>query len=135
MHTHHQGRHKESATMAEPPTKKQKNTTENNSGEPEIKFRNYVPSTEDLKAAVLPEPELPSIEAEVMTQQAGIQEAEQERRAAEDTKNKDVDLMNLAPQKIDWDLKRDIAPKLAKLDKRTKKAIDLIVLSKLNNSK
>jgi coiled-coil domain-containing protein 12 len=29
----------------------------------------------------------------------------------------------MAPKKINWDLKRDIQPKLAKLEKRTQKAI------------
>jgi coiled-coil domain-containing protein 12 len=32
-------------------------------------------------------------------------------------------LSNLAPRKIDWDLKRNIAKKLNKLEKRTQKAI------------
>ena len=31
--------------------------------------------------------------------------------------------MNLAPKKPNWDLKRDVDKKLAKLEKRTKKAI------------
>lgn len=37
--------------------------------------------------------------------------------------------MNLAPKKPNWDLKRDVEKKLAKLDKRTKKAI-IEILSK-----
>ena len=32
-------------------------------------------------------------------------------------------LANLAPRKIDWDLKRDMAKKLEKLERRTQKAI------------
>nr|XP_033787789.1 coiled-coil domain-containing protein 12 isoform X2 [Geotrypetes seraphini] len=35
----------------------------------------------------------------------------------------EVDLANLAPRKPDWDLKRDVAKKLEKLEKRTQKAI------------
>ena len=31
--------------------------------------------------------------------------------------------MNLAPKKQNWDLKRDVEKKLAKLEKRTKKAV------------
>ena len=31
--------------------------------------------------------------------------------------------MNLAPKKPNWDLKRDVEKKLAKLEKRTKKAV------------
>ena len=33
------------------------------------------------------------------------------------------DLTNLAPRKPDWDLKRDCAKKLEKLEKRTQRAI------------
>ena len=35
----------------------------------------------------------------------------------------ELDFMNLAPRKPDWDLKRDVAPKLDKLERRTQKAI------------
>uniref|UniRef100_A0ACB8FVZ7 Coiled-coil domain-containing protein 12 n=1 Tax=Sphaerodactylus townsendi TaxID=933632 RepID=A0ACB8FVZ7_9SAUR len=35
----------------------------------------------------------------------------------------EVDLANLAPRKPDWDLKRDVAKKLEKLEKRTQRAI------------
>lgn len=31
--------------------------------------------------------------------------------------------MNLAPRKPDWDLKRDVAKKLEKLERRTQRAI------------
>lgn len=33
------------------------------------------------------------------------------------------DLVNLAPRKPDWDLKRDVAKKLEKLERRTERAI------------
>lgn len=33
------------------------------------------------------------------------------------------DILNLAPRKVDWDLKRDIEGKLAKLERRTQRAI------------
>lgn len=118
--------------MSEPPTKKQKGSAE--SEEPVIRFRNYVPTTETLKDSIVPEPEQPSIEVAVEQQQAEIVIADSERRAAEDTTNKDVDLLNLAPQKIDWDLKRDIAPKLEKLERRTKRAIDMLVLAKMQKT-
>ena len=36
-------------------------------------------------------------------------------------------LANLAPRKIDWDLKRDIAKKLEKLERRTQRAIAELV--------
>ena len=41
------------------------------------------------------------------------------------------DFTNLAPRKPDWDLKRDITPKLAKLEKRTQKAIAELIRERL----
>ena len=41
------------------------------------------------------------------------------------------DFSNLAPRKPDWDLKRDINPKLAKLEKRTQKAIAELIRERL----
>ena len=37
----------------------------------------------------------------------------------------------MAPRKPDWDLKRDINPKLAKLEKRTQKAIAELIRERL----
>ena len=41
------------------------------------------------------------------------------------------DFTNLAPKKPDWDLKRDIGPKLEKLEKRTQKAIAELIRERL----
>ena len=41
------------------------------------------------------------------------------------------DFTNLAPKKPDWDLKRAIAPKLEKLEKRTQKAIAELIRERL----
>ena len=41
------------------------------------------------------------------------------------------DFTNLAPRKPDWDLKRDIAPKLEKLERRTQKAIAELIRERL----
>lgn len=45
------------------------------------------------------------------------------------------DLVNLAPRKPDWDLKRDVAKKLAKLDKRTQRAIAILIRERLIETK
>lgn len=42
--------------------------------------------------------------------------------------------VNIAPKKINWDLKKHIEPKLEKLKKRTQKAIVEILREKLKNS-
>eukprot|EP00041_Stephanoeca_diplocostata_P007894 m.113460 g.113460 ORF g.113460 m.113460 type:complete len:114 (-) comp17084_c1_seq2:344-685(-) len=96
------------------------------SGEPVLKFRNYAPSSDDLKTSVVPEEALPDISTEVTSVQKQLAEEAEERGAAPSDGN-DVDLLNLAPQKIDWDLKRDIAPKLEKLERRTQRAIAEII--------
>jgi coiled-coil domain-containing protein 12 len=45
------------------------------------------------------------------------------------------DLVNLAPRKPDWDLKRDVAKKLAKLEKRTQRAIAVLIRERLMETK
>eukprot|EP00731_Ephydatia_muelleri_P013370 Em0007g680a len=51
--------------------------------------------------------------------------------AAKDPSVGDVNLANLAPRKIDWDLKRDIAKKLEKLERRTQRAIVELIRDRL----
>ena len=40
-------------------------------------------------------------------------------------------LTNLAPRKVDWDLKRDISKKLEKLERRTQRAIVELIRKEL----
>lgn len=46
---------------------------------------------------------------------------------------KDIDISNLAPRKVDFDLKRAINKKLLKLEKKTQKAISELIRERLNN--
>ena len=41
------------------------------------------------------------------------------------------DFTNLAPRKPDWDLKRDIGPKLEKLERKTQRAIAELIRERL----
>lgn len=41
------------------------------------------------------------------------------------------DITNLAPRKPDWDVKRDVAKKLQRLDRRTQKAIAELIRDRL----
>lgn len=43
-------------------------------------------------------------------------------------------MTSLAPRKPDWDLKRDVAPKLTKLERRTQKAIAELILDRLKTN-
>lgn len=43
----------------------------------------------------------------------------------------ELDITNLAPRKPDWDLKRDVAKKLEKLERRTQRAIAELIRERL----
>nr|XP_034349286.1 coiled-coil domain-containing protein 12-like [Arvicanthis niloticus] len=77
----------------------------------EPRFQNYVPEDRDLKRWQVPQAKPVALEQKVKKQ---LEAAKPEPVIEE------VDLANLAPRKLDWDLKRDVAKKL---EKRTQKAI------------
>ena len=87
-----------------------------------IKFRNYQPKDETLKEQKLPTAKPLSVEEEVKDHV--------EKSKSNDTVN-EVDLTNLAPRKPDWDLKRDVAKKLEKLERRTQRAIVELIRSRV----
>ncbi|KAM7174611.1 coiled-coil domain-containing protein 12 isoform 1-T2 [Macrochelys suwanniensis] len=88
----------------------------------ELKLRNYVPEDEDLKKRKVPQAKPASVEDKVKDQ---LEAAKPEPIIEE------VDLANLAPRKPDWDLKRDVAKKLEKLEKRTQRAIAELIRERL----
>ncbi|XP_056661165.1 coiled-coil domain-containing protein 12 isoform X1 [Monodelphis domestica] len=100
----------------EPKNKHFKEEEEGGGGEKhrELKLRNYVPEDEELKKRKVPQAKPASVEEKVKDQ---LEAAKPEPIIEE------VDLANLAPRKPDWDLKRDVAKKLEKLEKRTQRAI------------
>uniref|UniRef100_UPI00398EF441 coiled-coil domain-containing protein 12 n=1 Tax=Pristiophorus japonicus TaxID=55135 RepID=UPI00398EF441 len=91
----------------------------------ELKLRNYVPEDKELKERQVPNAKPASVEDKVRDQlEAGKPEPVIE----------EVDLVNLAPRKPDWDLKRDVAKKLEKLEKRTQRAIAELIREKLKGN-
>ncbi|XP_072905327.1 coiled-coil domain-containing protein 12 [Hemitrygon akajei] len=91
----------------------------------ELKLRNYVPEDKELKERLVPNVKPVSVEDKVKDQlEAGKPEPVIE----------EVDLVNLAPRKPDWDLKRDVAKKLEKLEKRTQRAIAELIREKLKGN-
>lgn len=46
-----------------------------------------------------------------------------------------LDVTSLAPRKPDWDLKRDVAPKLAILERQTQRAIAELIWERLKERK
>ncbi|TRY84962.1 hypothetical protein DNTS_019031 [Danionella cerebrum] len=91
----------------------------------ELKLRNYTPEDQDLKDRQLPKAKPSSVEDKVKDQ---LEAANPEPVIEE------VDLVNLAPRKPDWDLKRDVAKKLEKLERRTQKAIAELIRERLKGS-
>ncbi|XP_046895607.1 coiled-coil domain-containing protein 12 [Hypomesus transpacificus] len=91
----------------------------------ELKLRNYTPADEELKERQVPKAKPASVEDKVKDQ---LEAANPEPVIEE------VDLANLAPRKPDWDLKRDVAKKLEKLEKRTQKAIAELIRDRLRGN-
>ncbi|KAK9503922.1 hypothetical protein O3M35_010381 [Rhynocoris fuscipes] len=93
-------------------------------GIPKPKFRSYKPSDDKLKETVL-EPAKPgNVEAEIKDQL----ESAKMRVVIED-----LDLTSLAPRKPDWDLKRDVAKKLERLERKTQRAIAELIRERLKS--
>eukprot|EP00053_Salpingoeca_punica_P014356 m.130423 g.130423 ORF g.130423 m.130423 type:complete len:164 (+) comp16433_c0_seq4:93-584(+) len=97
--------------------------------EPVLKFRNYKPTSlsEEEYVTVAPA-EVPDV--------AKIAQERIESDVLESVVNKanPLDVDNLAPRKIDWDLKRDCAKKLQRLEKRTQRAIAEMIRERLQKS-
>jgi coiled-coil domain-containing protein 12 len=89
-------------------------------------FRNYTPKDDQLKENVLPKPNLIEISNEISEQLASSKPVP--------LIEKEIDLTTLAPQKVDWDLKRDIEKKLRLLEKRTQKAIVELIRDRLKSN-
>ncbi|XP_063306926.1 coiled-coil domain-containing protein 12 [Pelobates fuscus] len=88
----------------------------------ELKLRNYTPQDDELKQRQVPQAKPISVEEKVK---------EQLEAAKPEPIIEEVDLANLAPRKPDWDLKRDVAKKLEKLEKRTQRAIAELIRERL----
>ncbi|XP_043833893.1 coiled-coil domain-containing protein 12 [Dromiciops gliroides] len=106
----------------EPKSKQFKEEEEGGEKHRELKLRNYVPEDEELKKRKVPQAKPASVEEKVKDQ---LEAAKPEPIIEE------VDLANLAPRKPDWDLKRDVAKKLEKLEKRTQRAIAELIRERL----
>ncbi|KAF2885504.1 hypothetical protein ILUMI_20654 [Ignelater luminosus] len=89
---------------------------------PKPKFRNYKPDDEKLTDHVLLDAQPGNVESEVK---------EQLESARSKVVMDELDITSLAPRKPDWDLKRDVAKKLEKLERRTQKAIAELIRERL----
>ncbi|KAG2465102.1 coiled-coil domain-containing protein 12 [Polypterus senegalus] len=91
----------------------------------ELRLRNYTPEDEVLKERQVPKAKPVSVEEKVKDQLEAAKPA---------PVIEEVDLVNLAPRKPDWDLKRDVAKKLERLEKRTQRAIAELIRERLKGS-
>ncbi|CAG8617680.1 2219_t:CDS:2 [Scutellospora calospora] len=99
---------------------------------PVLKFRNYTPTNEEIKAAAKVHIATPNdldetLEKHVDQITKEVEEAEKAKREEE------VDLFNLAPKKPNWDLKRDVEKKLTKLERKTQASIARLIKARLQN--
>lgn len=86
------------------------------------KFRSYKPQDEELQEQVVSAAQAGDVVSKVQNQ---LQAAKSKVVIDE------LDITNLAPRKPDWDLKRDVAKKLEKLERRTQKAIAELIRERL----
>lgn len=86
-----------------------------------LKFRNYVPKTADLKELVMEKPTIEALEQELAQRASDTIEASMEEDA----------VMAIAPKKPNWDLKRDVQKQLAVLSMKTDKAIMELIRRKI----
>ncbi|KFM81533.1 Coiled-coil domain-containing protein 12, partial [Stegodyphus mimosarum] len=106
----------------------EKSDTQNDAPEEELPkpiFRNYTPNDDDLRNNQLPKAKPESVEVEIKDH---LEATKPEPLIDE------VDLSTLAPRKPDWDLKRDVAKKLEKLERRTQKAIAELIRERLKSN-
>jgi len=91
---------------------------------PEVTFRNYVPRDDALARGKLPAATAPAPRAmgDRDDEDGDATTTTTEGLALEPNVG-DVDPSMLAPRRANWDLKRDVEPKLEKLERRTQRAL------------
>nr|CAG4642954.1 EOG090X0KZ2 [Evadne anonyx] len=102
------------------------NESEEATSLPKPMFRSYKPLDEELQKSTLAKA-TPEVIDELVTDELG--------QAKQAPVLEEIDLSNLAPRKPDWDLKRVSAKKLAKLEKRTQRAIAMLIRERLMETK
>ncbi|KAL5529366.1 hypothetical protein ACEPAG_5351 [Sanghuangporus baumii] len=107
--------------------KEGRNEMQRQSEEPFLSGRNFDPESRTLrKRRNEDEKEEDTVEKHV----AGL--AEQIVAEDEETRAQDLDLTNIAPKRPNWDLKRELERKLAKLDRKTQEAIHTLIRQRLS---
>ncbi|KAF9653073.1 mRNA splicing factor [Thelephora ganbajun] len=99
--------------------------------EPFIKNRNFDPETRTLKKRGNDE----DVEMEDTVERNVEGLAEQIIREDAEKRAQELDLFNIAPKRANWDLKREMGKKLAKLDRKTQEATHTLIRQRLATQK
>jgi coiled-coil domain-containing protein 12 len=87
----------------------------------EIRFKNYEPSSEELK--IHAKDSLTEIRQEIAQVEEKTERLAQEAIANVPDLKDTMDLTHIAPQKPNWDLKRELKTKMSALDRKTEKIL------------
>ncbi|KAG9097275.1 hypothetical protein FRC06_007732 [Ceratobasidium sp. 370] len=99
------------------------------SGLPQIKERNFDATARKVKKRKDVGEEEDTVEKQI----AGL--AEMIITDEEVKRNEELDLLNIAPKRPNWDLKRDLEKKLVKLERQTQRAIHTLIRQRLSAQK
>ncbi|XP_063705402.1 coiled-coil domain-containing protein 12 [Culicoides brevitarsis] len=88
-------------------------------------FRNYKPDEAAADTKIAENVEMDAVEAQVEEQMQAMKQP---------IVVDEIDISNLAPRKIDWDLKRDVAKKMQILERRTQKAIAELIRERMQGN-
>lgn len=94
-------------------------------------FRNYQPEVSSDKDGAEGSEKQELINLPVKLDVLENEVADQLEAMKTPLKVEEIDITNLAPRKVDWDLKRNIAKKLEILERRTQKAIAELIRERL----
>jgi len=97
------------------------------SPQPLIKNRNYDPETRTLKKRTHSE----DVEMEDAVEKSVDGLAERIIQEDSEKRAQELDLFNIAPKRANWDLKREMEKKLAKLERKTQEAIHALIRQRL----
>jgi len=110
---------------------------ENEQSKPKVTFRNYAPQTlddEDEGSRKRSRPD-DNVDQQVLTLDAALESAARQVKTDESLKALRGELVAdttvLAPRKVNWDLKKQLQPKLDRLERRTQRAIVQLLRERL----
>lgn len=110
--------------------KQQTTSDESNQETKVVHFRNYTPSDPSLDPAA-EEPASKRIKQQANQEKSVLEQALERAKTELPDILREEDVIAVAPKKINADLKRDIQPKLEKLERRTRKAIVALLRERL----